>query len=67
MTQLPKYIVATKTIRYPVEFVLQDIDIPLDKVTLADIFDFLMTEIEADFGYNDLPTFTPIYEEGENN
>jgi hypothetical protein len=65
---LPKYIVATKTIPYKVEHILEDMatepDFDISKVTIDDLIAYLDLEISDDFGINEpTPEFTFEYEE----
>ena len=62
---LPKYIKATKSVTYEVEFALfmaKERDIDTSKWTTADVIAILEEEIIEDFGYEDPPTFEELNE-----
>ena len=63
---LPKYITATKEVTYDVSFVIEnmanDERFDMENITVENVLEFLETEMEFDFGYEEpFPTITYEY------
>jgi len=59
---LPKYIVATKTVRYVVSDILEDNDIDINTVAPVDLLEYIEETLITDFGYEE-PNPTITFEE----